>query len=97
MPRVKIAREAREELREAARWYEEQIAGLGRQLLDSVHLVIRGIGESPLRFAVVHRDVRRALVARFPYGVFYRIADDGGIVVLAILHLARDPSRWIDR
>jgi plasmid stabilization system protein ParE len=97
MPRVRIAREAREALREAARWYQEQVAGLGRQLLDAVHLVIQDIAESPLRFAVVHRDVRRALVARFPYGVFFRITDEGGIVVLAILHLARDPTRWMDR
>ena len=97
MPRVKITREARDELREAARWYHEQVAGLGRHLVDAVHRVIQDIAGSPLRFAVVHRDVRRALVGRFPYGVFFRISEGGGIVVLAILHLARDPARWMER
>lgn len=45
--------------------------------------------EAPL----VYRDVRRALLKRFPYGVFFRLRPDR-IRVLAILHLSRDTSRW---
>ena len=42
-------------------------------------------------FARVHGAVRRAVVSRFPYAVFYRI-ETKRIVVLAIIHTARDPN-----
>jgi plasmid stabilization system protein ParE len=47
----------------------------------------------PEMFARVHGDVRRVIVSRFPYAVFYKIEADW-IVVLAVLHTARDPKSW---
>jgi plasmid stabilization system protein ParE len=47
----------------------------------------------PEMFARVHGDVRRMIVSRFPYAVFYQIEADR-IVVLAVLHTARDPESW---
>ena len=44
-------------------------------------------------FASVHGEVRRALVSRFPYGIFYRV-ESKRVVVLAVLHTARDPKVW---
>jgi len=41
----------------------------------------------------VHGEVRRALLSQFPYGVFYRV-ESKRVVVLAVLHTARDPSLW---
>ncbi len=38
-------------------------------------------------------DVRRALLKRFPYAVFFRIAEDG-LQVLGCFHTSRDPRRW---
>ncbi len=60
-------------------WYEERRAGLGE--------------EFPEMFARVHGEVRRAMVARFPYAVFYRL-EPKHVVVLAVLHTARDPKLW---
>jgi plasmid stabilization system protein ParE len=47
----------------------------------------------PEMFARVHGDVRRVIVSRFPYAVFYQVEADR-IVVLAVLHTARDPESW---
>jgi plasmid stabilization system protein ParE len=44
-------------------------------------------------FARVHGDVRRVIVSRFPYAVFYQVEADR-IVVLAVLHTARGPESW---
>ena len=44
-------------------------------------------------FPCVHGEVRRAVVSRFPYAVFYRV-DPKRVVVLAVLHMARDPKLW---
>ena len=54
-------------------WYEEQREGLGEDFLASVDASFDAIERFPEIFARVHGEVRRAMVSRFPYAVFYRI------------------------
>jgi len=54
------------------------------------------LGRNPLQFAVVYKDVRRALTERFPFGIFYIIEKDT-IYVLAIIHTSRSPKVWKKR
>ena len=74
-------------------WYEEQRLRLGEELLAAVDASFDAIEESPEMFARVHGEVRRAMVSRFPYAVFYRVEPEQ-VVVLAVLHTARDPKLW---
>jgi plasmid stabilization system protein ParE len=46
--------------------------------------------------ALVYRDVRKALVRRFPYAIFYRVRN-ARVVVLAVFHSKRDPNIWKSR
>lgn len=41
-------------------------------------------------------DIRRFLVRRFPYGILYTIEADH-ILILAIMHLSREPGYWRHR
>ena len=41
----------------------------------------------------VQRNTRRALLRRFPYGIYCRIYPDT-IVIVACMHGRRDPKRW---
>lgn len=43
--------------------------------------------------ADVRGNVRRAIVTRFPYAVFYQV-EPKRVVVLAVIHTARDPRLW---
>jgi len=88
-----IIRQAEVETRAAAQRYESESAGLGVAFLEVVGKTLGFIEENPLQFPVVYRDVRRALLRRFPYGIFFRIRPTQ-IRITAIMHLARDPSRW---
>ena len=81
------------DLDEACRWYEAQRSGLGREFLDAIQQVFIAIVEMPGRFRVVHGNVRRALVRRFPYGVFFRTVGDD-VVVVGCFHGRRNPRRW---
>jgi len=90
---LRIRPEAQSDLAEAYRWYSEQAADLGDELLAEVGNVLERIEKFPESYAKVHRDIRRALIRRFPYGVFYR-AEPDSIIVLAVLHQARNPERW---
>jgi plasmid stabilization system protein ParE len=74
-------------------YYEEQADGLGEKFLAAVNASFDAIERYPQMFAQVHGEVRRAVVTRFPYAVFYRI-ETTRVVVLTVLHTARDPKVW---
>ena len=87
---------ARAEFDEAFDWYEQQQAGLGLDFLDCVADVLARIESMPKSYEMVFEDVRRAIVRRFPYSIFYRI-ETNQIVVLAVFHSKRDPKTWQSR
>ena len=91
-----IRPEAENDLTAAYGWYEGQREGLGLEYLLCVEAVVGAIGRHPLAHPLVHRNVRRALVRRFPYGVFCFL-DDTTVVVVAVFHCRRDPSSWQER
>lgn len=86
---------AEDDLRQAYAWYEEQRPGLGGDLLLCVEATLDAIRENPLCFPVIHKEIRRALIRRFPYAIFYLI-DCQSISVLAILHCKRLPKRLFE-
>src|SRR4051794_4134606 len=89
---VIIRPEAKRDLREARTWYQDISSELKRDFVDRVvDAAIALARERPLAFQIVHRTFRRILVHRFPYSVFYH-ADEERIVVVAVLHQARDPE-----
>lgn len=84
------------DVEDAYRWYEEQRAGLGEELLSALTAALALVADLPLAFPIVHRDTRRALLKRFPYALYYRILDDC-IVVVGCLHARREPRIWQSR
>ena len=93
---VIVRPDAEADLKEAFAWYEAQRAGLGADLLLAVEAVLEEIGRRGDSFPLVHNDVRRALVKRFPHGVFF-VVNDPVVSVIAIFHARRDPKIWRDR
>ncbi len=88
--------EADAELAEAYTWYEEQSLGLGKAFLVCVEACLQKIQANPKLFPIVHREVRRALLQRFPYSVFY-VKEKAIIYVVAIFHERRNPNHWKGR
>ncbi len=93
---VRLRPEAEQDLTEAARWYEEQRPGLGQEFLDEALATFSAIAERPLASTAVYGSLRRALLHRFPFGVFYFVDGDGAIVI-GVLHGSRHPRRWKSR
>ena len=93
---LRLRSEAELELMDAALWYEEQGLGLGHQFLDEVLAAFSTITETPLMYLIIHRNTRRALIHRFPFGVYYRV-ETSTIVVVAVMHGSRDPRSWKSR
>lgn len=93
---LRLRAEAERDLADAALWYEEQCPGLGHQFLDEALAVFSSISKMPLSCQIVRRNTRRALVHRFPFGIYYRVEGDT-IVVVAVMHGSRNPRRWKSR
>ncbi len=92
---VVLTPEAQAEFDEAADWYEQQ-AGLGSAFTANVRDVLNRIAGMPLLHQVVYKDIRRGIVRRFPYSVFYRV-DANRVTVISVFDNRRDPSRWQGR
>ncbi len=93
---VRLREEAEEDLAAAALWYERQREGLGHEFLDEALSAFHLVAEQPLRYPVVHRNTRRALMTRFPFGIYFRV-EQPQIVVVAVIHGSRHPRRWQGR
>jgi len=91
-----IRPEAEAEMAEAFDWYEARVPGLGSEFLLNVDAAFNGILRNPKQYPVVHKNLRRAIVRRFPFQVIF-IAEESRIVIIAVFHVKRDPQRWMDR
>jgi plasmid stabilization system protein ParE len=84
---------AEADLAAAKAWYERQQRGLGIDFLQCVEEALDRIRILPEAYREVVPGVRRVIVRRFPYGVYYRV-DQNQIAVLAFYHSKRDPRGW---
>jgi len=88
--------EAETEISEAFEWYEERVSGLGSDFLLNVDGALQSILRNPHRFPVIHKNLRRALIRRFPYQIFF-VLEKHRIVILAVFHAKQSPKRWMER
>jgi plasmid stabilization system protein ParE len=91
MTRVIVRARAKRDIREARLWYRNITRELGEDFVESVDDAIALAQRYPLAFRVVHRTFRRVLLRRFPYALFYQFTDNR-LLVVAVLHQARDPK-----
>jgi toxin ParE1/3/4 len=74
-------------------WYESERTGLGLEFLAELRAAYGRVVQGPFGYQVLQAGIRRALLRRFPYAVYFSI-DGEIVVVLAVLHASRDPAEW---
>jgi plasmid stabilization system protein ParE len=95
--RLVIYPAAENDIAAAAQWYEEQGSSkLSLEFRSALDQTFSSIKENPELYARAYRSLRRALLRRFPYGVFY-VPRPERVVVLAVLHTSRNPKLWRTR
>jgi len=92
----RFATDALAEYIAAGQFYNQQVPGLGNEFAEEVEAGVQSIVSSPLTWRLVEGDVRRYLVRRFPYGIYYTLEKDA-VVIWAVKHLHRDPDYWQER
>jgi len=74
-------------------WYEKEQSGLGLEFLHELRKTYDRISQGPLKYQALRGGIRRALLRRFPYAVYFDPQGDS-VVILAVLHASRDPAEW---
>jgi len=85
--------EADLDIEAAFQWYENEQADLGLEFLDQLRATYNSIVEGPFKYPHLRSGIRRALLKRFPCGVYFAV-EMRSIVILAVLHASRDPAEW---
>jgi len=81
---------------EAVGWYESELKGLGNRFLQKLDEAFNKLQKNPQHYSKIYDPVRRILLRKFPYKILYLVADDGSVVVLAVLHVKRS-KRYIKK
>ena len=93
---LRIRHEAVHDAIEAFSWYEAERPGLGREFEEALGSTLDLLRQVPEAGPIVHRDVRRVVLRRFPYAVYYVLSSEL-IDVRAVAHTHRDPGHWKKR
>lgn len=86
-----------QELEAIRNYYEERSPGLGRQFIDEFERQVLTIAAAPQRWMVLQADLRRALMRRFPYVIYFLIVDGDRIRITVLKHQRRHPDLGRDR
>ena len=93
---IRFTPEADAELTGAREWYSHQRKDLDLEFMQCIDNVLSRIADNPRVFPLVYRELRRAVVQRFPFAVFYELTSDD-VQVIAVFHSRRDPEMWKNR
>jgi plasmid stabilization system protein ParE len=87
---------ASKELDEAVAHYLAVDTELANRFLDEVDSAIGRILEYPNAWQKLRENVRRCRLKHFEYGLVYKVLDSEAMI-LAVMHLRRDPKYWVSR
>lgn len=73
---VRLTKLAEADIAQAADWYERKREGLAIELVERVEQTIEQIAQSPLGYAKVIGEVRRANLKQFPFALWFRVEND---------------------
>jgi toxin ParE1/3/4 len=90
---LSIRKEAEADIAEAYQYYEGCRENLGSDFVLCIEESISRIDKNPRQYKTVYKNVHRALVRRFPYGVYY-VLNNEQIIILGVLHARKNPEHW---
>lgn len=89
---------AKEDIKDAAHWYNKQKLGLGKKFTTHVRKKVRFISENPEHIAIRYNTTRTALVDTFPYMIHFSIDEENKTVIISAIFATKDdPKKWTER
>jgi plasmid stabilization system protein ParE len=90
---IRFTAEADAELTDARQWYPHQRKDPDLEFMQCIDDALSRVVKNPYFFPIVYRDMRRAVVRRFPFAVFYEVTSNE-VQVIPVFHSRRDPEIW---
>lgn len=92
---VRFTALAKDDVAEAYAWCHGLRRGLGEEFLAEVEEITGILKQYPESCPAVHRGLRRALLSRFPYSLYYRLHHATEMIeVRGCIHQERHPRAW---
>lgn len=88
---------ARKEVIETTLYYARSRPELAAEFLAELTAAVDAILASPMAFEQVRSGVRRYLMDRFPYGIYYRMPDENTVRIIVVRHHSRRPGYGMRR
>ena len=96
--RIQLLPEARQDIREAIAYYNEQKDQLGLEFFANLAQAVQLVSTNPKIYRIRHKKVRQAPIKKFSVQLHYLIEErKKRVVVIAVLHTSRNPQIWKDR
>ena len=92
---VRFLPEAVQDLVATQRWYGMREPALARDFAEVFAAAVVRIRRDPRSFPLVHGQIRRLVMKRFPYAVYFR--EQGDEILVIALHSRQDPKLWQQR
>ena len=93
---IELSDEAEVDFDKSYEFYYEDSPKVAETFFKRINLGFENIKQNPNTFPIAHRDVRKYVVKKFPFVIYYRIIDTI-IQVIAIFHSSRNPEIWNER
>ncbi len=93
--KINFAAAAEHELTDAIDYYNDQLEGLGFVFAAEVKKSLSLIEKHPHAWPAMSEQWRRHRLPKFPYGLVYGVNEET-ITIVAVMHLAQDPTKWTD-
>jgi len=96
MKTIKFHPDAESEMNDAARFYEDKQAQLGKRYLQTVMQTVEKISLNPTIYKKIESGIRCSRINTFPFAIVFR-EKENHVEVLAVMHIKRQPGYWKDR
>lgn len=93
---IELSDEAEVDFDKSYEFYFEDSPKVADTFFKQMNIGFENIKQNPKSFPIAHKSVRKYVVKKFPFVIYYRIVDTI-IQIVAIFHTSRNPEIWNER
>ncbi len=96
--KVRFSSAANQDVRRALEYYKREAgAVVAMDFHSKLNATIERIKQWPKSFPLIHDDLRRAILKKFPFQIVYKIESSESIAIYAIRQHKQHPDFGLDR
>lgn len=94
--KVEFSNEAEADFDKSYQYYYLENPKVAESFLRQINLGLDRIKQNPYFYQVIHKEIRKYVIRKFPFIIYYQIASSV-IKVVAFFHTSRNPEIWNER